>query len=182
MARFDITQYLTVAERIDIFWERYPQGRLHTELIHFTPEQVVIRAEVYLDREDPVPVTMDYAEERPETSPVNRVSMVENCATSALGRALGDLGSNFTGAKRPSAEEMLKVQRHESQAKRDWVGEAAKMKDKDALRLLWAEASQSGASPEQLAKVKEYAEGLDSNSVDQGADSGVSRGTRAKKS
>jgi hypothetical protein len=81
MARFDITQYSTVAERIDAFWKTYPAGRLHTELVHFSPEQVVIRAEVYLDRKDERPVTVDYAEERIDSSPVNRVSMVENCAT-----------------------------------------------------------------------------------------------------
>lgn len=181
MARFDMSQYMTVAERIDIFWKNYPSGRLHTELVHFSPEQVVIRAEVYLDRDDERPVTVDYAEERPETSPVNKVSMVENCATSSLGRALADLGGEYTGSKRPSAEEMQKVQRHEAQANRDWAKEAAKLKDKDALRLLWAEASQAGAAPDQLAKVKAYAEGLDSHSVDPGADTGVSRGARKTK-
>ena len=108
MARFDISQYSTVAERIDAFWKKYEKGRLHTELVHFSPEQVVIRAEVYLDRDDLRPVTVDYAEERLDSSPVNRVSMVENCATSAIGRALADLGGEFTGAKRPSAEECRK--------------------------------------------------------------------------
>jgi hypothetical protein len=43
MARFDITQYSTVAERIDAFWKKYPNGRLHTELVHFSREQVVIK-------------------------------------------------------------------------------------------------------------------------------------------
>jgi len=47
MARFDLAQYSTVAERIEKFWERYEGGRLHTEVVHFSPEQVVIRAEVY---------------------------------------------------------------------------------------------------------------------------------------
>ena len=98
MARFDISQYTTVAERIDLFWKAHPSGRLHTELVHFSPERVVIKAEVYLDRDDPRPVTVDFAEERPETSPVNKVSMVENCATSSLGRALADLGGQFTGS------------------------------------------------------------------------------------
>jgi hypothetical protein len=102
-------QYSTVAERIDKFWKKYPNGRLHTELVHFSPEQVVIRAEVYLDRDDLRPVTVDLAEERLDSSSVNQVSMVENCATSAIGRALADLGGGFTGAKRPSAEEMQKV-------------------------------------------------------------------------
>lgn len=176
MPRFDLSQYSTVAERIDKFWEKYPNGRLHTQLVHFSPEQVVIKAEVFLDREDMVGVTIDYAEERIDSSPVNRVSMVENCATSAIGRALADLGGEFTGAKRPSAEEMAKVQRHEtSQKKRDWVTEASTITDIDALRLLWSEAQLAGASPTELAKVKEYAEALDSGSKRAGVDAGVSR-------
>ena len=174
MARFDLSQYSTVAERIDAFWKKYPDGRLHTELVHFSPEQVVIRAEVYLDRKDERPVTVDYAEERIDSSPVNRVSMVENCATSSIGRALADLGGEFTGAKRPSAEEMQKVQRHEqAQKKRDWVAEAAVITDLDALRLLWSEAQLGGASPQDLSKVKAYAEALDTGSVGEGTVSGV---------
>lgn len=170
MARFDISQYTTVAERIDLFWKAHPKGRLHTELVHFSPEQVVIKAEVYLDRDDPRPVTVDFAEERPETSPVNKVSMVENCATSSLGRALADLGGEFTGAKRPSAEEMMKVQRHDTQqVKRDWVVEAEKLSDVDALRLLWAEASQAGASQIVLTKVKARAEQLGTDGKPEGS-------------
>jgi hypothetical protein len=174
MPRFDLSQYSTVAERIDAFWKKYPEGRLHTELVHFSPEQVVMRGEVYLDREDTVPVTIDYAEERIDSSPVNRVSMVENCATSVLGRCLADLGGEFTGTKRPSAEEMQKVARHEtSQKKRDWVSEASTITDIDALRLLWSEAQLAGASPTELAKVKQYAEALDSGGERAGVDAGV---------
>lgn len=175
MARFDLSQYSTVAERIDAFWSKYPDGRLHTELVHFSPEQCVIRAEVYLDRKDERPVTVDYAEERIDSSPVNRVSMVENCATSSLGRALADLGGQFTGAKRPSAEEMQKVARHEgSQKSRDWLTEAMTLTDVDLLRMLWAEAQQAGANPEVLAKVKARAEVIGSGGVSAGVDSGVS--------
>jgi hypothetical protein len=139
MARFDISQYSTVAERIDKFWAKYPNGRLHTELVHFSPEQVVMRGEVYLDREDTRPVTSDYAEERIDSSPVNRVSMVENCATSVLGR----------------------------------MSEAEKLSDVDALRLLWAEASQAGASPTVLEKVRERAEAVSSDGVLDGVAGGV---------
>jgi hypothetical protein len=171
MPRFDLSQYSTVAERIDIFWKTHERGRLHTELVHFSPEQVVIKAEVYLDRDDPRPVTVDYAEERLDSSPVNRVSMVENCATSAIGRALADLGGEFTGAKRPSAEEMQKVARHEgAQKTRDWLTEAKALTDVDLLRMLWAEAQQAGASPDILEKVKAYATALDSGSVGAGVD------------
>jgi hypothetical protein len=181
MPRFDLSQYSTVAERIDAFWAKYPNGRLHTELVHFSPEQCVIRAEVYLDRDDERPVTTDYAEERIDSSPVNRVSMVENCATSSLGRALADLGGEFTGAKRPSAEEMQKVARHDtSQKTRDWLTEALALTDVDLLRMLWAEAQQAGANPEVLAKVKAHAESIGSGSIGEGAVSGV-QGKPARK-
>jgi len=179
MPRFDISEYMTVAERINVFWAKYPDGRLHTELVHFSLEQVVIKAEVYLDREDSRPVTVDYAEERPETSQVNRVSMVENCATSALGRALGDLGKDFTGSKRPSAEEMQKVQRFDSK-KRDWISEAKNLHDVDALRLLWAEASQAGASSQTLEAIRERADSIGNDGKPAGTSGGVS--SSAKKS
>lgn len=181
MARFDISQYSTVAERIDKFWEKYPNGRLHTELVHFSPEQVVMRGEVYLDRDDPRPVTTDYAEERIDSSPVNRVSMVENCATSVLGRCLADLGGEFTGSKRPSAEEMEKVARHEArQSSRDWLAEANNLQDVDALRLLWAEASKSGASPEVLGQVKNLAEQLGASGQPRRGKGSVSGGEKGK--
>jgi hypothetical protein len=175
MARFDLAQYSTVAERVDKFWDKYPNGRLGTELVHFSSEQVVIKAEVYLDRDDARPVTVDYAEERIDSSPVNRVSMVENCATSAIGRALADLGGDFTGAKRPSAEEMQKVARHEgSQKTRDWLTEAMTLTDVDLLRMLWAEAQQAGANPEVLAKVKAHAESISVGGIGEGTVAGVS--------
>jgi hypothetical protein len=53
-----------------------------------------------------------YAEEVRGAGNVNRTSHVENCETSAIGRALancGMAGSDMT--KRPSREEMSKVQR-----------------------------------------------------------------------
>jgi len=183
MPRFDLSQYSTVAERIDKFWEKYPNGRLHTELVHFSPEQVVMRGEVYLDRDDERPVTSDYAEERIDSSPVNRVSMVENCSTSVLGRCLADLGGEFTGSKRPSAEEMAKVQRHEqAQKDRDWVAEAKQITDTDRLRVLWGEASKAGAPQSVLEEVKAYAEQLTTAGERAGADTGVSGGSKGKRS
>ena len=160
MARFDLSQYSTVAERIDKFWKKYPSGRLHTELVHFSGDRVVIKAEVYLDRDDARPVTIDFAEESLEVGPMAKFG-VETCSTSAIGRALADLGGEFTGAKRPSVEEMAKVARHEArQSARDWLAEAEAITDVDKLRLLWAEASQAGAPQTVLGKVKARAEQL----------------------
>jgi hypothetical protein len=139
-----------VAERIDLFWAKYPDGRIHTELVHFSPDQVVVKASVFTRFDDEMPTTTDYAEERPDTSPVNRVSFVENCSTSAIGRALADLGGEFTGAKRPSREEMSKVQRHEAEpvtpVPDDFINLVDSATTLDELKSLWADAVAGGFS------------------------------------
>jgi hypothetical protein len=150
MARFNPDEYTTVAERIDRFWAKFPDGRILTQLIHFNEDQCVVRAEVFLDREDVVPVTSDYAEERLNGSPVNKTSMVENCATSAIGRALADLGGEFTGKKRASREEMEKVQRLKETKTVDipehfWADLAA-VSSFDELTALWESTIAEGFS------------------------------------
>jgi hypothetical protein len=69
----------------------------------------VIRAELWLED---ICIATGYAEEVRGAGNVNRTSHVENCETSAVGRALANAG--YAGSdvnKRPSREEMSKVQR-----------------------------------------------------------------------
>lgn len=170
MARFDLSQYSTVAERIDLFWSRWPQGRIHTEIVHFENNQVIVRASVWTDRDDMEPVTTDYAEESLAVGPMAKFG-VETCCTSAIGRALANLGGEFSGTKRPSREEMEKVERHRN---RDWVAESEALTDVDALRLLWSEAKRAGADEAVLDEVKQRAKRMESASgVGQGSGSGV---------
>ena len=170
MARFDLSQYSTVAERIDLFWSRWPQGRIHTEIVHFENNQVIVKASVWTDRDDQFPVTTDYAEESLVTGPMAKFG-VETCATSAIGRALADLGGEFSGTKRPSREEMMKAERYRD---RDWVAESDALTDVDALRLLWSEAKRAGVDPATLDKVKQRAQRMESTpSVGEGSGSGV---------
>jgi hypothetical protein len=69
----------------------------------------VIRAELWLED---VCIATGYAEEVRGAGNVNRTSHVENCETSAVGRALANAGMAGTDVnKRPSREEMGKVQR-----------------------------------------------------------------------
>lgn len=169
MARFNPDDYATVAERIDRFWAKYPNGRIATELVHFDPSQCVVRAEIYTDRDDLYPVTSDYAEERIDGGPVNKTSMVENCVTSSIGRALADLGGEFTGSKRASREEMEKVERLKSAPARQaapepvpdtfWtrISEVATLED---LHNLWQEALSDGYSQSVLKDFQKRKEEL----------------------
>jgi len=162
MAHFDLNQYQTVQERIDLFWEKYPAGRFDLQIVSLTEAQVIIQAKVWTDKTEEFPTTVDFAEERIGTSPVNKISHVENCSTSALGRAISALGGEFSPkGKRPSREEMEKVAR--GVPKRDFLaeaGELVKTKDLDALRLLYSEAKTAKASVEVLDWIKMTAESM----------------------
>ena len=105
---FRLDDYEPVDARIKAFWEKYPEGRLHTELIHFDSGNFIVKASAYTDRNDPVPAAIDYAHEVVGNSPVNKNFALENCTTSAIGRCLSTLNFSPKG-KRPSREEMAKV-------------------------------------------------------------------------
>ena len=81
-----------------------------TELV--TPlaslEKVVFKAAIYLNG-DAEPKATGYALEEAGKGFVNKTSHLENCETSAIGRALANMGMH--GSKRPSREEMEKAQR-----------------------------------------------------------------------
>ena len=162
MPQFDLNSYQTVQERIDLFWKRYDQGRFKLDIVSMTDNQVVITASVWKNKADKHPDTVDFAEERIGTSPVNKISHVENCATSALGRAISALGGEFSPkGKRPSREEMAKVERSQKPvAKKDWLIMAQSMGDDiDGLRLLYSEAKTANAPKETLDRIAEIANG-----------------------
>jgi hypothetical protein len=107
---FDPTAYAPVAERIRLFWESFPNGRISTRLVSRTDHDVVFEARVYRSATDSEPAATGWAAEREGDGDVNLVACLENTETSAVGRALANLG--FTAAKeRPSAEEMQKAAR-----------------------------------------------------------------------
>lgn len=161
MAHFDLSQYQTVQERIDLFWELYPNGRVNLEIVSMTPEQVVIKSEVWTDIAEEKPRAVDFAEERFGSSPVNKTSFIENCASSSLGRSISQLGGVLSPkGKKPSAEEMAKVNRINS---RDWLGDAealALVYNLDGLRKLYSEAVSNRVPAEIVEKIKAYGNDL----------------------
>ena len=110
MPGFNLDNYETVEDRLVKFWADHTDGRINTSIHYYDDTRILVRAEVYFDREDVRPVATGYAEELRGASPVNRTSHAENAETSAIGRALANCGYAAKGA-RPSREEMQKVQR-----------------------------------------------------------------------
>jgi hypothetical protein len=104
--------YVTVAERIEKFYERYPDGRIITHIIEHDPERgfILMRAEVYRDADDALPAATGHAYELKTEGYVQRTSYIEVGETSAVGRALAMAGFEVRRGI-ASREEMEKVAR-----------------------------------------------------------------------
>lgn len=81
--------YAEVNERIKAFRKLFPMGSITTEVISLENGMVVMRASVTAEGEI---LATGTAYEREGASNINKTSYIENCETSAVGRALGMLG------------------------------------------------------------------------------------------
>jgi hypothetical protein len=109
---FNLEDYETVEERLVKFWKDHPDGRIDTTLVESTLQRFIVKASVFRTEVDAQAWTTGYAEETVSTRGVNSTSALENCETSAIGRALANAGY-VTKGKRPSREEMSKVKANE---------------------------------------------------------------------
>lgn len=111
MANFIPADYIDVQQRINRFWAENPQGRIETELVSPPAnfEQCRYVARVFCSKDDARPTVTGWAFELAGGAGANRTSHEENCETSAIGRALANLGYAKTGEERPSRQEVTKV-------------------------------------------------------------------------
>jgi len=141
-----LENYEPVADRLVKFWEAHPEGRIVNELITFEGDRCIVRSSIFFHKDDARPVAVDYAEEIRDTSgkrSVNASSHVENCSTSATGRALSLCGfssaTDGTGAgweKKPSREEMQKVQRVQGNTTITESGDLASDKQRNMIKAV----------------------------------------------
>lgn len=82
-------EYAEVNQRILAFRKLYPEGTIETELVEDSDGRCVFKATVIADEKV---LGTGYAYEKESSSFINKTSYIENCETSAVGRALGMVG------------------------------------------------------------------------------------------
>ena len=82
--------YAEVNQRVKAFRMVYPNGGILTEIVSLENGIVTIKATVHND--EGAPLATGYAQEKESSSYINKTSYIENCETSAVGRALGFCG------------------------------------------------------------------------------------------
>jgi len=83
-------KYVTVNERLKYFRQHFAGYSLTSEITHLNENGVIIRAS--LKNNEDIEVASGYAHEKQNSSFINKTSFIENCETSAWGRALANFG------------------------------------------------------------------------------------------
>lgn len=163
MAQFNLNDYETVEERLKRAHAAFPDLRVVT-INHTTPADRsvstwVVEARIYLDRDDQaehlVKATGWAFEVDGQNGMANKTSALENCETSAIGRALANM--NLSGNKRTSREEMQKVERGVTPAPakaKDWSALIDALTTVEAARALYNEARAAKAGNDVLEQIK----------------------------
>ena len=112
MAKFNLEDYELVEDRLKKYWKENPEGRIETNVVHITDDGscVTIKAEI-MDNDGRL-VSTGIAQETKGDGFANTTSWMENCETSAIGRALANWKYQGNKKARPSREEMAKVERN----------------------------------------------------------------------
>ena len=84
--------YVLVNERVQEFHKLYPNGSIRTDLVEFSDERFIIKAEVCPDVNDRMRIFTGYACELVSSSRINKLNALECGESSAVGRAMAFLG------------------------------------------------------------------------------------------
>lgn len=118
-----LKDYVEVNVRIEKFWAENPEGRIDTEIISLADGMAVMKASVYKNINDAKPSAVGHAYEKEGNGFINKTSYIENCETSAVGRALAIMGYEIKKSI-ASYEEVANAQYQQNQSKTASEGQA----------------------------------------------------------
>lgn len=100
-------EYITVNERLKEFRNNFKDYSLTTEIVELGQDYCTMKATITDDKN--VVRATGYAREVVAKSPINKFAFVENCETSAIGRALGNFGIGIDTAICTADELLMKL-------------------------------------------------------------------------
>jgi hypothetical protein len=166
MARYDLSKYAPVAQRLAMLEKDFPDYRLETQDYSTVEDRAKnvwrVKATLYLTKEDQidgVPKATGHAFEidSPSGQGPNATSALENCETSAVGRCLALASAKYSGNKDDAAKSLASREEMEKVARGPVKPEPVAVPDDfltrvDAcvsvkeLQSLWDEAVEAGFS------------------------------------
>lgn len=108
--------YIEVNERLKFFRENYPNYRLTSDIIELKDGRVVMIACVIDDTG--TTLATGHAYEKEDSTFINKTSFIENCETSAWGRALGNFGIGIDTAVASAEEVQNAIKQQKEPAKK----------------------------------------------------------------
>jgi hypothetical protein len=170
-----LKDYVDVAERIRAWYEAYPNARIETRIIEHNEKRVVVEARAYRGLKfDGAADELGFMDDRPAgighsamqipgATPYTRGSEIENCETSAVGRALVMAG---LPSKRIASDDEIRSKAAPTKAAPVQEREKTKTDDEEILKAAvaafdgptpaaveWADSINAAASVTDLAKV-----------------------------
>lgn len=156
-----IQDYVTVAERIEAFYRKYPEGRIITNIVEHDAERgfILIRAEVYRNPDDALPAATGHAYELKSEGHVQRTSYIEVGETSAVGRALAMAGFEVKRgiASREEMEKTARVPQPEPPRTKEKAAPTSVARQREAAE---ADKANQPATDEQKQTILELLESL----------------------
>ena len=107
--------YVTVAKRLELFREQFPDHQVHTEVLSCA-ELVLIKCTIK-DPSGNIIATSHAEEDRNSSNKINSTSCVENCETSAVGRCLAFAFKGMSGSSIASADEVVSAMHQQNEKK-----------------------------------------------------------------
>lgn len=162
-------EYAAVNGRINAFRRLFPQGFISTEIVSLDAGVVVMKATCgYYENGQAVVLGTGMAYEREGSSNINKTSYIENCETSAVGRALGMAGLGINTAV-ASSEEVQNAIKQQDEMKEDIdpdkrvqlideINDMMRDFSQDEKRTLFSQALQEAGLPKKTSGVMTVSE------------------------
>tara|TARA_R110002110_G_scaffold270985_1_gene486474 strand:- start:4286 stop:4900 length:615 start_codon:yes stop_codon:yes gene_type:complete len=105
-------EYSTVAERHRFLLKYFPETRIDEQIIFQDEKRVITKTTLYISD---TPYAVGHAEEKRDSSFINKTSALENSLSSSLGRCLASFGLH--GSEFASAEELTNALKQQANGK-----------------------------------------------------------------